>query len=68
MIDLAMALLAAAALLVTLITLEVRRAGPDPGQPSRPRVLGRTMSRWAVAIMWTMFLLLLVPRVLGLLS
>ncbi len=67
MIDLA-GLLATAALLVTLVTLEVRRAGPDTGQPSRPRLLGRTVSRGVVAVMWTMYLLLFLPRVLGLLA
>lgn len=35
---------------------------------TRPRFLGRTVSRRAVAIMWAMYLLLLVPRVLGLLA
>ena len=67
MIDLA-GLLAAAALLVTLVALEVRRAGADTGQPTRPRVLGRTVSRKVVAVMWTMYLVLFLPRVLGLLA
>jgi hypothetical protein len=53
MIDLA-GLLATAVLLVTLVTLEVRHAGPDTGQPTRPRVLGLTVSRTVVALMWTM--------------
>ncbi|WP_248763462.1 hypothetical protein [Pseudarthrobacter sp. SSS035] len=67
MIDLA-GLLAAAALLITLIALEVRRAaGPDTGQPTRPGLLGLTVSHWVVAVMWTMYLLLFLPRVLGLL-
>ena len=66
MIDLA-GLLAAAALLVTLVALEVRRAGAD-GQPTRPKLLGRTVSRGVVAVMWTMYLLLFLPRVLGLLA
>jgi hypothetical protein len=61
-------LLAAAALLVTLIALEVRRTGPDAGQPARPRLLGLTVSRRVVAVMWTMYLLLFLPRVLGLLA
>jgi hypothetical protein len=61
-------LLATAALLATLVALEVRRAGPDTGQPARPRVLGRTVSRTVVAVMWTMYLLLFLPRVLGLLT
>ena len=69
LIDLA-GLLAAAVLLVTLIALEVRRAGPDAGQPTRQRFsfLGRTVSRGAVAVIWTMYLLLFIPRVLGLLA
>lgn len=36
--------------------------------PTRPRLLGRTVSPRVVAVMWTMYLLLLVPRVLGLLA
>jgi hypothetical protein len=67
MIDLA-GLLATAALLVTLVALEVRRIGPDSGQPTRPRLFGRTVSRRAVAVMWTVYLLLFVPRVIGLLT
>ena len=67
MIDLA-GLLVAAALLVTLIALEVRRAGADTGQPTRPRFLGRTVTRSVVAVLWTMYLLLFLPRVLGLLA
>lgn len=67
LIDLA-GLLAAAALLVTLVALEVRRPGPDTGQPTRPRLLGRTVSRRFVAVMWAMYLLLFLPRVLGLLA
>lgn len=67
LIDLA-GLLATAALLVTLVALEVRRPGPDTGQPTRPRLLGRTVSRRVVAVMWTIYLLLILPRVLGLLT
>ncbi len=67
MINLA-GLLTAAALLVTLVALEVRRAGPDTGQPTRLRLLGRTVSPRVVAVMWTMYLLLFLPRVLGLLT
>jgi hypothetical protein len=67
MIDLA-GLLVAAALLVTLVALEVRRAGADTGQPTRPRFLGRTVTRSVVAVLWTMYLLLFLPRVLGLLA
>jgi len=66
LIDLA-GLLAAATLLVTLVALEVRRTGPNAGQPARPRLFGRTVSRTVVAVMWTMYLLLFLPRVLGLL-
>lgn len=67
MIELA-GLIAAAALLVTLVALEVRRAGEDTGQPTRPRVLGRTLSRGVVALMWAMYVVLFLPRVLGLLA
>jgi hypothetical protein len=67
MINLA-GLLTAAALLITLVTLEVRRAGPDTGQPTHPRLLGRTVSPRVIAVIWAMFLLLFLPRVLGLLT
>lgn len=67
MINLA-GLLATAALLITLIALEVRRAGPDAGQPTTLRLLGLTVSRRVVAIMWLVSVLLLLPRVLGLLT
>ena len=67
MIELA-GLIAAAALLVTLVALEVRRAGADTGQPTRPKLLGLTVSRRVVAVMWTMYVLLFLPRVLGLLA
>lgn len=67
MIDLA-GLLATAALLLTLVALEVRRAATATGQPTRPRVLGLTVSPRIVAVMWTMYLLLFLPRVLGLLT
>lgn len=55
--------LAAAALLTTLITLEVRHTGQEPGQSAGPRHVNRTVSRIAVAAVWTVFLLLFVPRV-----
>jgi hypothetical protein len=61
-------LFAAAALLVTLVALEVRRTVPDTGQPTRHRLLSRKVSRWAVAAIWAMYLLLFLPRVLGLLA
>jgi hypothetical protein len=67
MIDLA-GLLVAGVLLVTLVTLEVRHAGPDPRQTARPRLLNRTVSRAAVAVMWMVCLLLLLPRLLELLT
>jgi hypothetical protein len=67
MIELA-GLIATAALLATLVGLEVRRAGPDTGQPARPRLLGLTVNRSVVAVMWAMYLVLFVPRVLGLLA
>lgn len=67
MIDVA-GLLAAAALLVTLVALEVRRAGADSGQTTRPKVLGRTVSGRAVAVMWALYLIFFVPRVLGLIA
>ena len=67
MIDLA-GLLATAALLVTLVALEVRQAGADTGQPTRPRLLGLTLSPRVVAVMWAMYLILFLPRVLGLLA
>jgi hypothetical protein len=73
MIDLA-GLFATAVLLVTLIVLEVRRAGPETvqatgsGQPARWRLLGPSVSRGVLAVMWAMYLFLFVPRVLGLLA
>jgi hypothetical protein len=67
MIDLA-GLIAAAALLVTLVALEVRRAGPDAGQPARPALLGRTVSPRVVAVLWALYLVFFLPRVLGLLA
>lgn len=62
-------LLAAAVLLITLVALEIRHAGPNGAQPVSPKVLGWTLNmRAVVAVMWVMFLLLLLPRVLGLLT
>jgi hypothetical protein len=66
LIDLA-GLLAAAALLVTLVALEVRRAEPDTGQPVRPRLLGWTVGPQVVAAVWVAYLILFLPRLLGLL-
>lgn len=60
-------LLAAAALLFTLVALEVLRPQADTGQPARPKVLGWTVGPKAVAVMWMMYLALVFPRVLGLL-
>lgn len=67
MINLA-GLLVAAALLTTLIALEVRHAGADTGQPTRQTLLDRTGSRRVLAVLWAMSLLLFLPRVLGLLT
>ena len=61
-------LFAAAALLVTLIALEVRHAGPDTGQPVRRRFLGPAVGRGVLAVLWGMYLFLFVPRLLGLLA
>ena len=67
MIDLA-GLLVAAALLATLVTLEVRHAGPAPRQTTPPRFVVRAVSRGVVAVMWVMCLLLFLPRLLELLA
>jgi hypothetical protein len=67
MIELA-GLLVAAALLVTLVTLEVRHVGPEPWQNARPRLFGRAISTVAVAVMWMLCLLLFLPRLLELLT
>ncbi|BCW77725.1 hypothetical protein [Arthrobacter sp. NicSoilB11] len=84
MMDLA-GVLAAAVLLITLVTLEVRRLGPgrsttapstgsstgsSTGQPAAAPVLHSQSrnSRIVVGVMWAAFLLLLFPRVLGLLT
>lgn len=71
MIDLAgllatAALLVTIALLVTLVALELRRAGRDAERPTR--LLGLTVSRRVVGVMWVMYLILFVPRVVGLLT
>lgn len=60
-------LLATAVLLVTLVALELRRAGPDTGHSTRPRLLGRTVDSRVVVVIWAMYLILFLPRVLGLL-
>ncbi|WP_163165040.1 hypothetical protein [Arthrobacter sp. Alg241-R88] len=63
------ALVVTLALLVTLVGLEVRRVGPEAGQPTtRPTLLGRTVSRRVVAVMWIVSLLFFLPRVLELLA
>ncbi|MDQ0662311.1 hypothetical protein QFZ35_000809 [Arthrobacter ulcerisalmonis] len=72
MIELA-GLIAAAVLLVTLVTLEVRRvgtvSGPGMGQPADPALQRRARStRVVVGVMWVLFVTLLFPRVLGLLT
>lgn len=61
MIDLA-GLITAAVLLFTLVALEVQFVGQDTTQPARPRLLGLTVSRKVVIVMWAIFLLLFVPR------
>lgn len=62
-------LVAAALLLATLVALEVRHAGPNAAQPVHPTILGWTVDmRIVVAVMWVLFLVLLFPRVLGLLT
>ncbi|TLM84190.1 hypothetical protein [Pseudarthrobacter sp. NamE5] len=67
LIDIA-GLLMAAVLLVTLVTLEVRHAGPDLGQATRPRHFGQAAGRIAVAVLWIVCLLLFLPRLLELLT
>jgi hypothetical protein len=62
------ALLITLALLVTLVALEIRRSGPGTEQSTRPRLLGLAISRRVVGAMWVMYLLLFVPRVVGLLT
>lgn len=61
-------LMVATALLVALVTLEVRRVGPDIGQAAPPRFLGRAVSRGAVAALSIVCLLLFLPRLLELLT
>ncbi|MHA7263342.1 hypothetical protein ACX80W_09100 [Arthrobacter sp. TMN-37] len=63
-IDLA-GLFVAAALLVTLVTLDVRhaRAGAGPSAPAGGRMGGRAL----IAVMWILCVLLFLPRVVGLL-
>lgn len=62
-------LLAAGILLVTLIALEVRHAGPKAGQqPGNSAVFRAVNGRIIVGVMWLLFLVLLFPRVLELLT
>ena len=61
-------LLAAGVLLVTLVALEVRRVGPETGRAAPPGLLTRVSTPRAIAIMWATYLLLFLPRVLGLLA
>jgi hypothetical protein len=61
------ALAAAAVLLVALVSLEVRFVGQDAARPVRPRILGVTVGRTAVIVLWVLFLLLTAPRLLDLL-
>lgn len=68
MIDIA-GLVAAAVLLVTLIGLEVRHTGSASGQPASLRLFSRAVNiRIAVGAMWLLLVILLFPRVLGLLT
>jgi len=60
-------LIAAAVLFFTLIALEVQFVGQDNAQPARMRLLGLTINRIIVTIIWVVFLLLFVPRLLDLL-
>lgn len=66
MIELA-GLIAAAILFFTLVALEVQFVGQDSTQPARPRLLGLTINRKVVVILWAVFLLLFIPRLLELL-
>ncbi len=67
MIDLA-GVLAAAALLVTLVALEVQRVGPETRPPTHQRRVGRTVGTWAAGVTGALYLLLFLPRVLDLLT
>ena len=69
--------LAAALLLVTLVTLEVRRpapgtgpsTAPGPGKPAGAKLQSPAKStRIIVGVLWAASLLLLLPRVVGLLT
>jgi hypothetical protein len=65
-------LFVAAVLIVTLVTIEVRRAGPvtgpDTGQRAAPPIFSRREGRALVAVMWVLCVLLFLPRVLELLA
>ncbi|NUS36016.1 MAG: hypothetical protein HOQ04_06085 [Pseudarthrobacter sp.] len=61
-------LLAAAVLLVALVALEVRRVGPENARATPSGLAARLLSRRAVAVMWAVYLLLFLPRVIGLLA
>ncbi len=67
MIDLA-GVLAAAALLVTLVALEVRRAEPETGPPTHQKRAGRVVGTWAAAVTGALYLLFFLPRLLDLLT
>ncbi|HKU35936.1 MAG TPA: hypothetical protein VJP90_10335 [Paenarthrobacter sp.] len=68
MIDIA-GLVAAAVLLFTLIGLEVRHTGSASAQAASLRLFGRAVNiRIAVGAMWLLLVILLFPRVLGLLT
>ncbi len=65
-------LFVAAVLIVTLVTIEVRRAGPvtgpGTGRRSGPAIFSQREGRVLVAVMWVSCVLLFLPRVLELLA
>ncbi|MDQ0147006.1 hypothetical protein [Pseudarthrobacter niigatensis] len=68
MIDIA-GLVAAAVLLFALIGLEVRHTASASGQPASLRLFNRAVNiRIAVGALWLLVVILLFPRVLGLLT
>ncbi|TDK25591.1 hypothetical protein E2F48_10105 [Arthrobacter crusticola] len=65
-------LVVAAVLIVTLVTIEIRRAGPvtgpDTGRRTGTATVSQTQGRVIVAVMLVLCVLLFLPRVLGLLA
>ncbi|RJU02557.1 hypothetical protein D6T65_00040 [Arthrobacter frigidicola] len=65
-------LFVAGVLLVTLVTVEFRRAGPvtgpDTGRRAGPAIFSPREGRVLIAIMWVLCVLLFLPRVLELLA